>query len=49
MAFIQRKSSHTPPPPLVHSIITEEDADRVWSSVTTAVQVMAAEEEDGQV
>jgi hypothetical protein len=35
------------------SIISEEDTDRVWSSVTNAVHVMAAEEdeeeEDGQV
>jgi len=32
-----------------HSIITEEDADRVWSSVENAIQMMAeAEESDNE-
>ena len=28
------------------SIVTEEDADRVWSCVENAVKIMAAAEED---
>ena len=33
-------------PHLIGSIVTEEDADRVWSCVENAVQVMAEAEED---
>jgi hypothetical protein len=31
---------------LFFSVITEEDADRVWASVEMAIQVMADEEAD---
>jgi (2Fe-2S) ferredoxin len=31
---------------IFHKIVTESDADRVWSSVENAIRIMAAEEED---
>ena len=31
-----------------YSILTEEDADRVWSCVKNAIRLMEDEENDGQ-
>jgi hypothetical protein len=30
------------------SIVTEEDADRVWTSVENAIELMAEEEDSGE-
>ena len=47
--YDKRTVSHTHLSSTEYSIITEEDADRVWDSVENAIRIMQEEEEEEEV